>query len=361
MANDRGYSIPTIDLAYESHRQFIVDREFGQYLGHPTTVLLDDGKTIIVVYPKGHGRGPIVMKKSFDGGKTWSNRFPVPETWKTSQEVPTLFRTQDPKGIKRIIMFSGLFPIRMATSNDEGETWSELEAIGDFGGIVAMGDVIRLKDGRYMAFFHDDGRFIQNSGNKTDVFIVYKTVSTDGGVCWSEPEEVVKHPHAHLCEPGSIRSPDGKKILLLLRENSRTMNGMYTLSMDEGRSWSEPVELPGALTGDRHQAQYAPDGRLVVSFRDTAHKTPTDGDWVAWVGTFDDIISGREGQYRVRLMKNHKGRDCAYPGILVKPDGTIVTTTYGHWMLSEEPFIISVHFTLKELDKKANSGLVLSQ
>ena len=52
----RGYSIPLIDLAQETNRQVIVDREPGQYLGHPTTVLLEDGKTILCVYPKGHGK-----------------------------------------------------------------------------------------------------------------------------------------------------------------------------------------------------------------------------------------------------------------------------------------------------------------
>ena len=34
--------ITYIDLAHEKHRQVIVDREKGQYLGHPTTALLDD-------------------------------------------------------------------------------------------------------------------------------------------------------------------------------------------------------------------------------------------------------------------------------------------------------------------------------
>ena len=50
-------SIPIVDLNDETSRQVIVDREEGQYLGHPTTVLLEDGKTILIVYPKGHGKG----------------------------------------------------------------------------------------------------------------------------------------------------------------------------------------------------------------------------------------------------------------------------------------------------------------
>ena len=54
-----GYTIP------------IVDREKGQYLGQPTTVLLSDQTTLLNVDPKGHGRGAIVYKRSYDAGLTW--------------------------------------------------------------------------------------------------------------------------------------------------------------------------------------------------------------------------------------------------------------------------------------------------
>ncbi|MCH7559404.1 MAG: exo-alpha-sialidase [Planctomycetes bacterium] len=351
----RGYSIPLIDLAHESHRQVIVDKEPGQYLGHPTTVLLEDNRTIIVVYPKGHGRGAIVMKKSTDGGLTWSDRLPVPENWATSKEVPTLYRVIDPQGIKRLIMFSGLYPIRMAVSEDDGRTWTPLKPIGDFGGIVAMGSLVRLKSGDYMALFHDDGRFLRGAGKRTK-FQVFKTISKDGGLTWSQPEVIAEHPTAHLCEPGAIRSPDGKQIALLLRENSRKYNSFVIFSNDEGSTWTEPAELPGSLTGDRHTGRYAPDGRLFITFRDTTHESPTKGDWVGWVGRYEDIVYGRQGQYRVRLMDNHKGADCAYPGLELLPDGTFVTTTYGHWIEGEQPFIISVRFKLEEIDARGRSG-----
>ena len=87
-AVQRGYTIPLIDLAGQTQRQVVVDREPGQYLGHPTTVLLEDGKTMIAVYPKGHGRGAIVKKRSTDGGRTWCERLPTPASWATSKEVP---------------------------------------------------------------------------------------------------------------------------------------------------------------------------------------------------------------------------------------------------------------------------------
>ncbi len=110
--------------------------------------------------------------------------------------------------------------------------------------------------------------------------------------------------------------------------------------------------MPAALTGDRHVGKYAPDGRLFISFRDTTRESVTQGDWVGWVGRYEDIVAGHEGQYRVRLLHNTKAADCAYPGVEVLPGGMIVTTTYGHWMKDESPYIMSVRFTLGELDAK---------
>jgi hypothetical protein len=365
-----GYTIPIVDISGETQRQVIVDREAGQYLGHPTTVLLEDNQTMLIVYPKAHGRGAIVYKRSADGGKTWSERLPTPKSWETSLEVPTLHRVVDAAGKKRIIMFSGLYPIRMAVTEDDGLTWSELKPIGDFGGVVTMATVIGLKTpGHYLAFFHDDGRFIRGGSEaryamksphsdhispaaKPWRFWVYTTLSKDGGLTWSVPAPIAMRPDASLCEPGAARSPDGKQIAVLLRENSRRYNSFVIFSDDEGLSWTEPRELPAALTGDRHVAKYAPDGRLFISFRDTTHVSPTKGDWVGWVGTYDDVVKGHEGQYRIRIMDNTKGADCTYPGVEVLPDGTIVTTTYGHWTQGEMPYIVSVRFKLAELDRK---------
>lgn len=352
----RGYTIPLIDLAGDVDRQIVVDREPGQYLGHPTTVLLEDGRTIICVYPKGHGRGAIVCRKSEDGGRTWSKRLPLPESFSTSREVPTIHRVIDPvTGQKRLIMFSGLYPARMAVSENDGESWSDLEPLGDWGGIVVMGCVHRLDDGRYIAMFHDDGRYFSAQGRReTPVrFTLYSTFSSDGGLRWSTPEPVWSGTDVHLCEPGMIRSPDGSTLAILLRENSRKRNSHVMFSTDQGSTWSDPRELPGALTGDRHTAVHAPDGRLFISFRDTTLESPTRGDWVGWVGTWEDIVSGGQGQYRVRLMDNHRAADCAYPGVLLLPDGTICTTTYGTWTPGEEPWVATVHLTLDELDRLA--------
>jgi hypothetical protein len=353
----------TIDLNDQVDRQVVVDREAGQYLGHPTTCLLEDGKTLLCVYPKGHGRGAIVYKRSTDGGLTWSKRLATPKSWATSKEVPTLHRVVGPDGKKRIIMWSGLYPARLAVTENDGQSWSELQPVGDWGGIVVMGfvEALRTGKGHYLAMFHDDGRFFTKQGKKTDVFKLYKTFSTDGGLTWSFPEVVYQSSEIHLCEPGCIRSPDGTRMAVLLRENARRKNSHVIFSDDEGKTWTEPREVPLALTGDRHTGKYGPDGRLFISFRCIAPNSkrqgrPFEGDWVGWVGTWDDLAKNASGQYVVRLKDNTKSYDTSYPGVEVLPDGTFVTTTYGHWAQGEAPYVLSVRLTLDELDAIAKKA-----
>ena len=209
-----------IDLDGDASRQVTVRQEPRRYLGHPTTLLLPDGATMLCVHPEGHGRGPIVLQRSEDAGQTWSEPLAVPESWATSKETPTIHRLIDPAGgAARLVLFSGLFPIRSSVSEDDGATWSELAPIGPadapFGGIVAMSSVVRLAGGDYAAFFHDDGRFFRN-GKKRAAFAVYQTRSSDGGMTWGAPTTIWSGSDLHLCEPGVIRSPDGGRLAMLL-------------------------------------------------------------------------------------------------------------------------------------------------
>ena len=85
--------------------------------------------------------------------------------------------------------------------------------------------------------------------------------------------------------------------------------------------------------------------------------SPTRGDFVLWVGTYDDIIEGRPGQYRVRLLDNRSGPgETGYSGLELLPDGTFVSTTYCD--LSDngkrDPIIVSIRFEMEEFDRLAN-------
>ena len=241
-------------------------------------------------------------------------------------------------------------PVRLAIGDPTGKEWTPLEAIPPRRGVVAMASMIDLPNGELVAYYHT------GEGGTT----LMATRSRDRGLTWSRPWKPVPrstYPEGlRLCEPGIIVSPERDRYAMLLRENSRTRNSYITFSSD-GENWSDPRELPLSLTGDRHTARYAPDGRLFISFRCVTPKPKKprefEGDWVGWVGTWDDLVDGNEGQYLIRLRDNTRGADCAYPGVEVLADGTIVTTTYGHWDKGKTAYIRCVRFQLEDIDTYA--------
>lgn len=240
----------------------------------------------------------------------------------------------------------------MARSEDDGATWSELAPIGagvDFGGIVAMSSVVALASGELLALFHDDGRFRTGSG-AAGTFEVLTTRSRDLGRTWSAPEVVVREEALDLCEPGAVRSPDGRTVALLLRENSRRAPSQIVLSVDEGTTWSAPRPLAPALTGDRHVVRALRDGRLAVSLRDMAEGSSTRGDWVLWLGTWEQLLAGGADGARLRLLDNTNAWDCGYAGLEVLGDGTLVATSYGHWIADQPAFVVCVRITRDELE-----------
>lgn len=358
-----GFTIPQIDLDERADLQVAVCRDPDKYLGHPSSVLLDDGKTMVIMYLDRHGRGNLMWQRSEDAGVTWSERLPLPDGWDEKLtiegkdhpqflEVPILYKINGKDGRQRIMVYTAgryIYPARYAVSEDDGVTWSPLRPIL-FGGkeltasIVLFSDMLRLKSEAYLATWH---------GPKGQV----KVAETSDGITFGEVRPAVSHPEAFLCEACLIRSPDGNTIAMLMRENARRFNSFISFSRDEGKTWSNPREAPGAITGDRHQHVYTPDGRLFISFRDRGHETPSYGDWVAWIGTFKDLEQNREGEYRIRLKENFRGTDCAYPTVHLLPDNTIFCATYGQWEKKIPNYILSLRLRMDQLDRLCKAKL----
>ena len=344
-------TVPTIDISEEEHRQVVVDKQAGQYLGHPDTALMPDNKTMFCTYPLGHGGPACILKKSTDGGLTWSDRLPVPDNWKTAKNCPCIHRLVGPDGVERLIVLEGDGDMRQSISEDNGETWTPFEPNG-LHCIVVPNRVIPISDGRYIAIYVDHGtRAIGDH-------VIVQSITADGGLTWEPQRLIAQHEDALPDEPGVIRSPDGKGIAAVMREQSRAYNALVITSDDEGETWAECREAAAGVTGDRHNLAYAPDGRLVVVFRDTALASPTKFNFVAWVGTYDDLVNSRAGEYRVLLLW-HQGNfppdeygDRGYAGLEVLPDGTFVATTYLIHKPGEEHSVVSVRFNLEELDRR---------
>ena len=352
----RQATIRFVDLSSLTDRQVVIAQGTETvYQGHPTTVLLPDGKTMYCVWTINHG-GPLgPMKRSDNGGLTWSELLPVPESWSQTTNCPTIYRLADPQGRERLFVFGGHGPdegktMHSSYSEDGGKTWSPMMPTGLGGTAMPFCDIKPIDGGKRLLGITNIRRPGETKDKRSNV--IAQSISEDGGLTWSAPWRIVyDDPALKPCEPELIRSPNGKQLLCIMRENVKRVS-LFMTSNDEGRTWSKPKPVPSTLYGDRHKAKYAPDGRLVICFRDSGKQSPTRNHFVAWVGTYDDIVKKRPGEYRVKLLHNYRVWDCGYPGVEVLPDGTIVATTYLKYREgAEKNSVVSTRFHLAELDR----------
>lgn len=361
-----------IDVSQDGGRRVIIARGSAtDYHAHPTTALLADGKTMLCVWNMGHGGAAGPVARSEDGGRTWQRiDDALPPNYRNFKNCPSLYPIVGPDGRERLWIFAARtltnhenpadVPGRLegsmprVVSEDGGKTWREepplSPTLGDkaaFKNVMTFSSMVRLEDASTLGLYHDR--------LPTDTVLaetVMQTVSKDGGFTWSAPRAVAgggRPEGKDPCEPYVFRSPDGGELCCIMRENMRTGTSLVMFSRDEGGTWSDPVPTPWGLTGDRHQGIQLPGGRLVIVFRNGA--PGSEDRFVAWVGTYDDIKHGRPGQYTVALLNGFS--DGGYPGIHLLPDGTIVTTTYASLTPQEKPSIVSIRFTIGEIDALA--------
>lgn len=370
-------------------------------MAHPDSVLLKNGD-ILTVYTKGHGKGAVLNRVSKDGGLSWSSTLEnTPASWENSLETPTIYRLEFSDGTPdKLILISAnsKWPnmetpggFECSISEDEGKTWTEFQRFFSFEyeysvvPIVAMASLTRLKENgefvdKWMGFFHDSN------------FYNYKTILSfdeNGNMQWSTPEKYLS-PHrdveksAQMCEIEVIRSENGRgdELCLIARSQSKKVNSMIAFSSDEGKTWSEPKEAPAALNGERHKAEYTSAGRLLITFRSIergdkaqfyAKKNDRKHGWmsaglIAWVGTYEDLKNGTEGDYRIKIThiyledqnkpEYYAGSDTGYCGNVVLADDTIVICGYGKFSSDAKigdgktlkTYIASTRINLKDTD-----------
>lgn len=358
----KNYTIPTIDLSDEVDRHVVIDRDSSRYFGHPSTILMDDGKTIYCAYSISHGGAPLFLKKSLDGGLTWSDYLPVPANAEQLGNCPFLFNLEDSAGNERLLMMVGGDDgvengMWQASSYDGGQTWSDYINNGCTS-IVASPTMYAVDEGKKLLIWHhassEGGRVIETGSQKgRGALDILQSESIDGGKTWGNTHVVCEIEDAAVCEPAVVLSPDKKVMACLIRENTRRLNSVVIFSEDEGQNWSKAVELPASLTGDRHEPKYTEDKKyLLVVFRDMAEQSSTYGSFVLWVGTFDDIVNGREGLCRVKLLHQYgeKNWDTGYGGLERLPDGTFIATTYVRYKEEDKHnSIVSVRFTMNDI------------
>jgi len=348
------YPARTVDLSTDTARHVIVAQGTAEiYQGHPTTTLLPDGRTIYCVWTIGHGGFAGPMKRSDDGGLTWSPLLPTPPSWQTAKNCPSIYRLTDPQGVTRLFVYTGSGPggdMHASHSLDEGKTWSPMKGNG-LVGVMPFCTIVPIEGGKKLLGLSNirrPGETVEKLSN-----VLAQSTSSDGGITWTPWRVVLDLPGLKPCEPAVIRSPNGKQLLCLIRENAKRV-ALFMTTDDEGRTWSAAKPLPPGLFGDRHMPLTTPDGRLVIVMRDTGPGSPSSTHFIAWVGRYEDIASGRDGAYRIKLLRSYRGGDNGYPGLELLPDGTFVATTYIKYRAGpEKNSVVSTRFTLTETDKLA--------
>lgn len=408
------YTIPQLDLSampeelegtqYEYLYRLSTVDDTNDYMAHPDSVLLKNGN-ILTVYPKGHGKGAVLNKVSTNGGVSWNDTVEnTPASWENSLETPTIYRLEFSDGTPdKLILISAnsKWPnmktpggFECSISEDEGKTWSEFQRFFSYEDeysvvpIVAMASLTRLKENgefvdKWMGFFHDAD------------FYNYKTILSfdeNGNMQWSTPEKYLA-PHrdieksAQMCEIEVIRSENGSgdELCLIARSQSKKVNSMVAFSTDEGKTWSQPKEVPAALNGERHKAEYTSDGRLLITFRSIergdkaqfyAKKIDGKRGWmsaglIAWVGSYDDLKKGTEGDYRIKIAhiyfedqnkpEYYAGSDTGYCGNVVLADDTFVICGYGKFnpnVKTSDGKTLKTYIASKRINLKDTDDLV---
>ena len=371
--------IEVVDISGEAARQSVVAAGTPTfYNGHPSTVLLPDGRTLFCFWPINHGGRGGPAARSDDGGRSWVRIDDLmPKEIGRYVECPMAHRLVDKEGRARLWTWysfmarneqeassKGRTPERIAAarttaampsvmSEDDGRTWRAMPPLGGkFRCVLSFQGIVRLNDGSYLGVFHRGPDGCVDGGPLE----VLSSTTSDGGLTWSDPKVIAAVPGLDLCEPWVFRSPDGHELAVLIRENTRKERSKVIFSRDEGASWSAPQDVPVGLTGDRHQGVVLKDGRLVVCFRDMEKGSATWGHYVAWIGPYSALHRQTSSEpYKVKLLHSYAGRDCGYSGVHLLPDGTIVCTTYIKYRNDNcRQSVVTTRFNVRETDAMRN-------
>jgi len=102
-----------VDISGETNRHVIIAKGTEtDWQGHPHTVLLPDGKTMFCVWQGRqdgtgrHGAPGGLLKRSDDGGLTWTGLLDVPANWKEiGRGSPAIHRLVDAKEVARLFVY----------------------------------------------------------------------------------------------------------------------------------------------------------------------------------------------------------------------------------------------------------------
>jgi Neuraminidase (sialidase) len=367
--------IPTLDVSIDKSIVNIIEYAPTSTRLHTTAVRLSTrGENLLLAYTK-HNSRQITLRKSSDGGQSWST--PLSDNLLIGNPIKhiSMFtltgRTLLPKEYRRerrlsrlanrnnLILFFEGYPIKAAISPDNGEQWLKTFNVIESSDMIVT-SMIKLNDGVFMALLNS-GKHPHNGRQ-----VIYKSYSQDGGLTWTYPEIAIKH-NIYSIENACIArlTHRNKKYLVVLANEQKHQTGVISVSTDEGKTWSYPVELPSFIQGDRYSIATLAN-KMYIVYRDTygnkGQNNPTRGDLMLWSGTMADLEHGGKSSVRVRLAdlpsvevqqqneaKNRTSIETPTINILAKNRLSIIV--YGMWDEKLPPNIRSYTIHLGKLER----------
>ena len=150
------------------------------------------------------------------------------------------------------------------------------------------------------------------------------------------------------CEPYAVQRSDGS-ILCHFRLQQRLSPKdpvsklciYQTVSYDQGKSWSKPVQINSDLSGAPPHIVRLSDSTLLCTY---SHRRKPFGVWF--------MLSRDEGetwQTDLRLLENGEGWDLGYPSTVELRDHSLLTTYYAHESADSPAVIWQVRWKIDEI------------
>jgi hypothetical protein len=232
--------------------------------------------------------------RSVDKGDTWTGPLSAVGFFENNGDLvdrPWLVRGNTPQML--VVGWESFFSnpigwIYLKVSRDGGATWSAPHRVDDQNNHPAMQDprqfpVVGADGTIYVVYASGHGPFLDchNCGVLPTDYVLARSTDDGATFSWSVVAPNVARTNSPDEESEAISSlaadpdPDRASHLALAWSDERSGESriLVATSVDRGATWSNPVDVADDLPGngvnhDHPQIAFAPDGRLVVVWRD---------------------------------------------------------------------------------------------
>jgi hypothetical protein len=347
----------------DSNRFFTVCSS-SRFEAHPSSVMLDDDKTILVFWDiqQAGPCGPAAISK--DAGRTWTRIDDrIPKEFSQCYDEPKAWRFIDPKTNKsRIRVFASyakadeydwrgaddralVEAMPSIMSEDDGKSWRFMPPLGaDFACVVGFSGMVRLLDGSYLGVFSRGKNPNGIGGN----YSIMGSISKDGGLTWEKPFLIAKEDKMSFLLPTVFRSPDKKQLCCIVTD-WRTRGGAayFVISKDEGKTWTEPLRVCDELSGSEHSVGVLADGRIAAAF--------LKGSQICgWIGPYEALYSrDTKAGYRAKLIHNYaEGSTAGSANLHIRKTGEAVVIAHSQFNLHRPmPAVVAMRFNPNEIER----------